>query len=188
MLNHQVLCKRLLDSVAITIFINCTIDSDDYPLIIYFYTDKLNIKDSFTINIGSKKRNLCQYDYIFHIVMINNIRLSETMTLIWTSIILFPYISIASNLVTLYQRTENISSSSWDSATKSTKNGIRNVIDCAGKCQIRQSKTGKYFKISDQNETKSSNCKSYKLNLFICYQEIVMLSSLTMNQIFVQWV
>ena len=75
MLNHQVLCKRLLDSVAITIFINCTIDSDDYPLIIYFYTEKLNIKDSFTINIGSKKRNLYQYDYIFLIVMINNIRL-----------------------------------------------------------------------------------------------------------------
>ena len=43
---------------------------------------------------------------------------------------------------TLYQATRNISESSWFYATTSTKYGIRNVLDCAGKCQIRHSVDG----------------------------------------------
>ncbi len=55
---------------------------------------------------------------------------------------------------TLYQATRNMSESSWYYATTSTKYGIRNVLDCAGKCQIRHSIDGncnafKYDNASD---------------------------------------
>lgn len=43
---------------------------------------------------------------------------------------------------TLYQATRNMSESSWNSVTTSTKYGIRNVLACAGKCQIRHSVDG----------------------------------------------
>ena len=76
--------------------------------------------------------------------------LSKTMTLIVLCSIFFSYISIGSGLVTLYQRTRNISSSNWDSATTLTKYGIRNVMDCAGKCQIRK----------DQSE----DCNAFKFD------------------------
>ena len=88
-------------------------------------------------------------------VIINNISLSKTMTLIGLCSLFIPCVTLGSNLVTLYQRTRNISSSNWDSATKTTQYGIRNVIDCAGKCQIRQGKSGDCNAFKFDNESDS---------------------------------
>ena len=117
------------------------INLDDYLLIIYFFTTKSIIKQDHTL--------------LMIMVFINNPSLSWTMTMIALCSILFSYFSLGSNLVTLYQRTTNISSSNWDSATKSTKYGIRNVIDCAGKCQIRQGQTGDCNAFKFDNESDS---------------------------------
>ena len=120
---------------------NFLINLDDYLLIIYFFTTKSIIKEDHT--------------HLMIMVIINNPSLSWTMTMIALCSILFSCFSLGSNLVTLYQRTKNISTSNWDSATKSTKYGIRNVIDCAGKCQIRQGQTGDCNAFKFDNESDS---------------------------------
>ena len=67
------------------------------------------------------------------------------------SFFVFSIFALSQGLETLYQATRNLSSSSWTSATTSFTYGIRNVLDCAGKCQMRHSKN------SDCNAFKYDN-------------------------------
>ena len=62
---------------------------------------------------------------------------SDMIIIIW--IVFTICFSHVEGMNTLYQATRNISESSWSFATTSTKYGIKNVLDCAGKCQIRHS-------------------------------------------------